>query len=498
MNIRVNKIKLAKGIIFVIPIAVSIWMATQYFAVSGNLSIGTNFSNESPFISEWYPQNRAGDREKNLRTGDTYQQLVGEPDYIDVTVPRSYDSVDITVDYNNDEQPLVEFGLITNPDPWSVNLQPFESSVIDEALRTWDRIDTSGVTLLQRTKQFNSLDEFRNSMPADKGVGTYRYDLYPAFIDLTYIPSDASLDMDWYFRGAHEFVAYVKNETLHATFDFVDMNREFNADPIKIEVYDKGQLIDEKLLSDDGDVTASGVKTAMRSLTVDIPGLAEGAYTMKVVVDNDMVITHIHSDQEKFIAHNQVYIINNEEFQGQFPEIPLTASTIYTNATEFITKTDHNTGVQTMTIDHEPLDISTVHEFASWQAESIEPNTNIVRTIMMPKNDLLFITHGYIAFSADSFFDPDYFIQSIDENTALNELDNIVFQNYHSPLVLRRDKTQTVHLDLAGIAGNRKNLTFILSAPGLDRERYTMQINHIQFDFHREPLLTRIRKRVHL
>ncbi|MBI2410435.1 MAG: hypothetical protein HYV32_00870 [Candidatus Kerfeldbacteria bacterium] len=498
MKIRVNTIKLAKGIIFFIPIVISVWMAVQYFAVSGNLSIGTNFSSASPFISEWYPQNRAGDREQNLRTGDTYQQLVGEPDYIDVAVPRSYDSVDVTVDYNNDEQPLIEFGLITNPEPWSVNLQAFESTVIDEALKTWDRIDTDGVTLLQRTKQFNSLDEFRNAMPSDKGVGTYRYQLYPTFIDPTYTPSDASLDIDRYFRGAHEFVAYVKNETLHITFDFADMNREFNADPVKIEVYDKGQLIDEKLLSDDGDVTASGVNTAVRSLTVDIPNLAEGAYTLKVVVDNDMVTTHIHSDQEKFVAHNQVYIINNEEYRIPFPEMNLDGTTVATNATEFIAKTDHNTGVQTMTIDDEPLDINTVHEFASWQAENATANTNTVRTVVMPKNDLLFITHGYMAFTQDSFFDPDYLIQSVDEMSTLDQLDHIVFQDYHSPEVLRRDKTQTVHLDLAGVAGDRKKLTFILSAPGLDRERYMIQINHIQFDFQREPLWQRLRQRFHL
>ncbi|MFC1598173.1 hypothetical protein ACFL2M_01430, partial [Patescibacteria group bacterium] len=83
-------VKIVKTLIFIIPFFVLVWLASQYFSLFGYLNIEYNFKGESPFIDEFRPRGRALDREKNLRTGETYQKIVGDPVYLDVSVPRSF------------------------------------------------------------------------------------------------------------------------------------------------------------------------------------------------------------------------------------------------------------------------------------------------------------------------------------------------------------------------------------------------------------------------
>ena len=162
MSFKISSFSLLKITLFSIPLLIFFWLAWQYFSFSGNLSIEYDFQGESPFISEFRPRGRALDREKNLRTGEVYQKIVGDPVYMDVTVPRSFDSVDVTVEYNNPDQPFVELGIIANTNPWNVQLFPFESKVIDEAIATWHRIDDTErhLSLLQRNQQFDSVTSF--------------------------------------------------------------------------------------------------------------------------------------------------------------------------------------------------------------------------------------------------------------------------------------------------------------------------------------------------
>ena len=160
---------IVKAIIFCVPLVIVAWLTVDYLSIFGNLSITYNFSGESARVKEFTPAGRALDREQNLRTGETYQRIVGEPVYMNVTVPRSYDDVSVTLDYQNDGQPYTEFGLVTSEEPLSVRLQSLDIGIINQAINEgWSQIESDGVTLLQRQSEFESVADFVDQTPEDQ------------------------------------------------------------------------------------------------------------------------------------------------------------------------------------------------------------------------------------------------------------------------------------------------------------------------------------------
>lgn len=486
-------------IIFLIPIIGFIWLFIQYFSVFGKLTLTYDFSSESPVISEWTPAGRALAREKNLQTGETYQRIVGEPTYMEVSVPRSYDTVDVTVEYANDEQPFVELGLVTNTEPWNVRLHPFDSAVLNEALLTWEATtDERGVTLLQRHKQFETVAEFEQALPQDQGVAYYQYAPQVTYSTDTPIPDGEPLLVNRYLRGRHDFVTYVPGDTLHVEFDMVDINRGFDEDVMRVEVKDPhGAVIYDDQLPDDGVVEASGVLSKSQTLIVDLPVQEAGAYTVSVPVTDDIVIQQIRSTHAQFVAKDRLFLINNEEYRDIFPDLALDETALFFNGAQLIAIVDHETALQNMSIGNDVLYIDTVHSPHIWEDE-LADGAQRQKKIVSPLNDVHLQTTGYFAFTKDSFFDPDYFVQSINETTQLAYLDYILYTNYTPPVENRRSYTQTVQMNFADVAGDRKDLLFALSAPGIDRNNHELKVFSVQFDFHRAPLHTRILQRLKL
>lgn len=489
-------IRIVKFLIFIIPCIVFLALAARYTAFTGHLRIEYNFSAQSPSVSAWYPAGRAVDRAKNLRTGEAFQPIVGEPVYMDVQVPRSFDSVDVTMEYKNEEQPLIELGLITSTEPWSVRTAPLESRIISEALDEWDAVtDESGVTLLQRAPTYSTVAEFTQNPPTDKGVATYRTSLIIPYHDPQYTPAPTTTTIERVLRGPHEFVTYIQNEELNITFDLVDINRGFNDDTVTLQLFNATEQLHQEVLPDDGVLDPSGTPSASRSLSLRIPDLPEGAYTIKLITTDDTLITRITTDQEKFVVKNKLFIVNNAEYASSIPNLDTSATTLSTNADKLSIKTDHLTGLQTVMIDDESFAIEKLYNLFTWVSQ--QQGISTVRTLTLPANDLFIQGTGLYAFTQDQFFDPDYRMEQLDETTQIDQLDFILFRDYKLPTTLsNRNTEQTSHLTLDGVVGDRKKLTFLLSAPGIDRNHFMIQAQRVQFDFYRAPLTARLAEKV--
>jgi len=485
---------IVKAIIFCVPLVIVAWLTVDYLSIFGNLSITYNFSGESARVKEFTPAGRALDREQNLRTGETYQRIVGEPVYMNVTVPRSYDDVSVTLDYQNDGQPYTEFGLVTSEEPLSVRLQSLDIGIINQAINEgWSQIESDGVTLLQRQSEFESVADFVDQTPEDQGIGVYRYRLSYRYTDSSYVASPQKQVIDRVLRGGHEFWTYIDKETLHAEFDLTDINRDFNEDPISIQVYRVNTIIHEELLPDDGDALASAVATDRGTLTVDLAGLEAGLYRIVVNVDDDILISQIRTDQERFVARDKVFLVNNSEYAEAVAGLDTGPTTLYLQGTELMMQTDHTSGLQVPTIAGEPLHIDKLHVPYWWESQDeVEP---LFRELITPKNDLLVRTSGLIAFSEDAFFDADYQIEQISGSTALEDLDYIIFKEYTAPVADRGGYLQTIPLSLDGVVGDRKELKFILSAPGIERNGHEIKVREVKFDFHRADLWTKLKSR---
>lgn len=495
---RQASIRSARIIIFIIPCIVFLALAARYTAFTGHLRIEYDFSSQSSSVSAWYPAGRAFDRVKNLRTGEAFQSIVGEPVYMDVQVPRSFDSVDVTMEYKNEEQPLIELGLITSTDPWNVRTAPLESRIISEALDEWDAVtDDSGVTLLQRAPTYSTVEEFTQNPPSDKGIATYRTSLIIPYLDPRYTPTATSTTIERILRGPHEFVTYIQNEELRITFDLIDINRGFNDDTVTLQLFNTSEQLHQEVLPDDGILDPSGIASASRSLSLRIPDLPEGAYTIKLITSDDTLVTRITTDQEKFVVKNKLFVVNNTEYASSIPNIDTSATTLTTNADKLSIKTDHLTGLQIVMIDDEPFAIEKLYNLFTWVSQ--QQGTSTVRKLTLPANDLFIQGAGFYAFAKDQFFDPDYRAEQLDETTQIDQLDYILFRDYQLPTTLsNRNTEQTSHLTLDGVVGDRKKLTFLLSAPGIDRNHFMIHAQRMQFDFYRAPLTARLAEKIRL
>ncbi len=488
--------KCISGCIVVAPFIALFFLFAKYFALTGELRFTVDFSSESAFADAWRPLGRAMDREKNLRTGNTVQRIVGEPVYMDVTVPRSFDTVDMTMEYKNPDHAIIEFGVVTSTEPYAVRLQPFQSTVIDEALLQWSITTdpTTGLSLLQQEKKFDTVSAFIAQPPRDATVATYNATLPYTYVDTTYHLSSGNITIDRQLRGSHQFVAYAADEDLHSTWTFVDMNSEFNDDTVHIEVLLNGNRIAEQWLVDDGDTTASNTVSVERNVSIDIPSVARGVYEYKVSTTNDMVITEIVSDQERFVAKNSITVINNPEFSALFPNSDTAATVLTMNGAQLRAQTDHPSGLQTISIDTEELILDEIHSPTWWEAK-LHDDFSAVRTVTLPVNDVTIATQGFFAFEPSAYFDPNDGITALNESITLDILDYILYSNYSSPEETNRTIQQQSTVSLEGVVGDRKQLTFVLSAPGLDRHHHELAIEHMEFVFHRDPLWKRLKKR---
>jgi hypothetical protein len=490
-----TRIELFKAVIFTAPLLVAAFLLLQFVAWRGTLTVEYDFSDEDNFVSEWYPGDRVTDRLTNERNNRSFQGIHGEPAYIDVEVPRAFDTVDMTIEYRNPDHAIVDAGIVASRAPFVVDFFPFQNTIIDEALTEWgSAIEDGDVTLLQSpdAKQYESIPEFLAQKPRQAQVGTYFYtglfdDLIPG-----YQKQPGQLTIDRAFLGQHEFVTYIQDEPLHADFSFVDMNSSSGADPIRIEVYDGTVLIHEELINDDGITDVAKIATEERTATVHLESLPEGMYRYNVIIGDNVALTKIQTEQHKFVARNRVHTINSDAYSGVLKNLAVNPTTVYTNAPFVDVIPDKKRSIGEVTVNGEVLDGVTAGDRFHWVNETDRDQVKV----QVPEREFEVLTQGYFSFTEDAFFDPDGGMRPIAIEDEIENFDYVLYEGYVPPEIQQNRFTQTVSFDITAYPIDRKALTFAIQAPYIDAERNRLDVESVQFDFRRESLTTRIWKRL--
>lgn len=484
-------IEVAKAVVLVTPVVLLLWMFNRYLALDGELTIEYDFNGESSYVSEFTPLGRAWDREENLRTGETYQRIVGEPVYMSVDVPWSFDEVEMTVEYQNRNQPFIQFGLVKTTDPWVVDLKPAEISAIDTALAEWDAVEEDGVTLLQKERSFETFGEFVTGFPEDASIGYYNYFPPHIYIDDTYEKQAEGTEINRLLRGPHSFATYVKDEPLKCEFTVTDINREEGEDPVSIGVVRDSTILHEELLNDDGVADASRDATGSRTMTIDIPELPEGMYTLVFHANNDIVIESIRCGQHKFVAISHLYLVNSEEYSDAFPEIDTSETILTFHGHKLSARTAHTEGIQTLFIDDQPLDVYAVDAPFWWE----EGNASEYHELRVVKNDIQLDAPGFFAFEPEQAFNPLYGLRYVDETASANDFDYILVKEYTPPTKTTSYTYQSATFSLDGVEGDRKSLDFTIAAPGIARNQNELTIHNVSFTFTRDSLWERVKNK---
>ena len=455
-----NKIvRVYKIILILLSIGVSGAILWQYFAISGAWEVSYDFSHEPDLITELNPLGRVSERQENMKTGDTFQIISGEPVYFTVSAPRSFDSAEVTLTYNNPSQKIIELGLRKSAD-WIFDLKPLENKFIDDT--NWYRLAKDDLILLQKQKDYTSIDDFTANLPKDKKIAFYNYIPRYNFSLDNYIANDQTLEINQSLRGRQEFYTYLgKNEDMDFSFSWDDGNKD-TADSVMVKVY----KVDTEIF-DDGSKQPEDKK-------VFLTDLGGGLYKIILEATDDAVFSQIKTQQQYLVLKNKIYLASTN------------TADIYTNSDIILFYANNLNSIQDVDINNQAFGINKIETFLKWKDADNELGN--IKKIQIKNADLLMQGYGYFSFTPESFFDPDYNFDNINTDTNIELYDYLLASNYNTPVQQSRWKTATQEFDLTGVPGDRKELEFTISAPGISEIKDNITIKEINVKFKREPL----------
>lgn len=469
----------------VLGLAIIGWVANIYFAPDGEFTYTYYFNQKPQLISEFTPTGRALAREQNIENGDYYQRIVVDPVYFSVDLPSPYPEAEVTIEYQNPSQNIVQLGLQLDDDEstWNYAFKALENKFVDQS--TWSTVENTEYTLLQRQSVYTSVEDFLSNPPTSSHVGTFLTSLELPFIDTSYEPSANTTEISTPLRGRHELYTYIKNEPLQLSVTYHDINYAAGPDPLKINIFHVGTNVFSQEWSDDGDEGISGISQGERTVTINLPDLAEGVYHIVVETNDDILMTNISSAQHKLVFKGRVHLAGSPEYNNTIANIITKPTEVFSTAPFLTMIAKHQYGLGTIEFYDRPVEINKENTVYTWN----NPIPNYFHSFSVPQNDVEFITTGLFAFSQDAWFDPLFGFEALSQYSQLSELDYIITGKYTYPERLRSWTTATASFDLTQV--NRSDptrLDFILSAAGLEKAQQGIKVRSIKVTAHKQPV----------
>lgn len=463
--------------LWIIPVAFFGYLGFQYTAISGTYTyIWTPQENPEKNIQ---PLGRASKPLQDVETGEVFQRISGDPVYLSVEVPRTFEQVTATVDLHNSGQPLVELGL-QNSEEWKFDLHPLDVPMLEEL--NWFTLVDKGNVLLQREKQFSSIQEFLDHLPLDQGIAEYYQNLDPEFLFDDFTPQP-NLHLTSPLRGAHIFHGFVQSQPVSLDISYVDLNRAFDDDAVTLSIIQHGVVLAQAIAADDGNVIADGQVSNQKTLHVATEAALDGEFILQLTSTDDLLVTSVETNFGYLVA-KRLFLAGNTEYRAASAQFNTAPTVLTTNTTLLQAVTSHPVNLQTVEVSQEELTLVTVNT-----TQSLDLPDASIKTIRSPQNDVTLTTLGWMSFTPESFFDPDYLIERLTPATDLERIDFIYASDLPQHAVT--ETVRSVTFDLAEVPGDKKQLNFIVSAPGLDQRKAELAVSSIRFEFHRPPLTLR-------
>ncbi|MBU0732178.1 hypothetical protein KKC88_04845 [Patescibacteria group bacterium] len=459
---KFNSIRnIIKVIIIGIFLLILITFLYRYFAIGGSFTANYDFSHKATYISELEPSGRVWGREHNLSSNEYYQRVLADPVYFTAQVPRSYDSALVTIEYTNPEQSLVELG-IEKYGEGNFELKPFEFKALDNL--DWNIIEEDGRALYQKENKFETIGDFEKNLPTDGKIGTYHYNLNPKININDYVPSDQVKEIPLGLIGTHEFVFYLsEGEDAYLQFNFRHIDEQGDTSPINLKVKKGGvELVNESFQEN--------------AKEMDLVGLGPGMVSVSITASENTKIDHLKTNLQKMVLKNKIYPADSEDVE------------LFTNSVDVNFRPWIASGLQTIQINDQDLVLNKVMKLFNWR-------DNEEKNIILPEGNLEIIGDGYFALDQDMFFNPDANIEKLKYYSDINSFDYIIVGNYQSPEESKDRITAMSEFNLEGVPGDRKELNFVLSAPGLDQVSEKIIVHNINIQLERPSLWQKIFKK---
>ncbi len=428
--------------------SVIFWLLYMGVVPSGRISYHYDFRDESYFIKKLTPAERV----EPPQSGS--QRIVGNPVYFALRTPRRFDKAILTLKYkNNGSLPLIEAGVLVDKIIWRYDLRPIENTILDDLSAKWNVIKEDGLTLLQREKKFQSVNEFLEHLPERREIALYNYKINENFSLPDYAPKIAENKIGYALQGAWQIYTYIKNENLDFSFAFEDLNKNKDADSIDLNLYSNGQLIDSRHLDDDGIFSDNGEKTQRGDLRLKLAGLPEGIYKAELKVNDDIMTKEIFTEQQKLSFINKLWLAD----AGQ------KNITLFSDSMIISAQTINPGRLQTLKVGENDLEMTETYRQFSIKTFSTAPE------IKLEKDDVILAGDGVFSFNKNSLINPAF--KKVDENfDADREGIDYILADYTPPSEKDGWNIASAEFDLRNAYREFYKYNFLISTPGLKVE----------------------------
>lgn len=439
-----------------------LFLAGNYFIVSGKKHIVYDFDEKNPYISLFNPL----DRVSEIICDDyCYQQLIAEPVYFKLLTGVNINQADILLQYKSIDQPIIEMGVKVGESDSAIDLYPVQNKILEKMINEpkWHAVSEGNIYLLQKQKKYDSVDDFLQDIDYEKKIAVYDYDLDYDFKIQNYQADSIKHSYDLYSLGNIGFLTYIENEDLNFDLEFADFDNNENFAVIKI-TDENDELIYEKTVD----------QTFVEE--IKIAGLNNGVYRLQVVADDSFVLKNLQTTNQKLIIDHQVNLMSATDILKNFPQEQIVAENFYTVSRRISFMAGNEGGLQNIDIDNQKMPVEqrmSWHEFSS--------DLFAEHFLKITKRGVLINSDGYLAFDKDSYFNPKpYNFRAI---TVPGQADfDYILAHYEFPEELDDGwQEKTVTLDLSKAFYEDRQVEMLFSLPQIEKNNGQVLLRKMKF-----------------
>jgi hypothetical protein len=412
---------------------------------NGQISYFSDFSKKDYFISDITPADRIQAKKDNESL-----EIIGEPVYFTLHAPRKFKQAILNLNFQANNIEELQAGVLNDKTIWRYDLKPVYNRTIENLSNEWSAINENGLMLLEKDKNYKSLDQFLKNLPDKKEIAVYNYSLPNDYRVANYSATTTKITYPLILRGSYEFYVYIKNEPLDFYFDFATLNKNKDEDNIQINIYHGDdsigsyQLKDDKISSDNGEVEG------LNCFTLDKEQLAEGVYKIEVKANNDVITRKITTSQSKLSFINKIWIF------GNINQVDLVTDSPYLSV-----ETTNPSSLQEINFGTKKIKLNKTYSLVSEQGQIG------IEKIKFSKNDILLAGHGVFALSSDELINPSFTDLSTVTDPEKQGI-KFILAKYNPVKKIGDHLEAAVRFDLSGAYQENNKYSFILSSPGLN------------------------------
>lgn len=452
-----RKIRLFFGVLILFICALFLWLKV---VPGGEATYQKNYRqwlrSGKGFIYNFTPVDRVDE------TSGVLPRLIGDPVYFSVFTPRTFSQAKLTVRYRShlsSTTPIIEAGVLADNLVWRYDLQPLENAILSDLARKWHQVKDQDVVLWQKKNNYQDIKQFLADVQADKVSGclsdvadcvaTYNYALRPNFVWPENKTVSTSQEVNIPLRGGHSLFVYLDGSDFKLTANFVDLNQDKAADPVRLILSTDQGIVAEASL-DDANLKPTSGQEEEKSLALTGSQLVPGVYRLEFRIGNDMVIKNFQISTNRFVFINKFWPVS----YGQEIEI-------FTDANYLQVKAMGPASLQTLNFADKQFAINRPYE----QFDFLAGKRGQANKIVLRQDDVVIENNGVFALSAENLFNPQFV--KVDRYFQPGDTVQYIIADYRSVTVNSDITEASAIFKLKGVYREKGKYNFMVSVPGL-------------------------------